>query len=226
MFGLLAGLAVRAVSSRLGGGGSGGGILGGLLNRSNNNSGGQSPAGGGQSAASPKDAPMAPAPQDQPGQTKPETQVAQPQQQPFQPAPVQQAAKEIEQPVAQEKAEKANPLKGLLDEAPAAPNPVKKPDAPVAPPQDVTNKTETLTPVARPTDEVVGQTPVLEPADGLPNRLMDAASNRQPFDYQDANPSRTPDLPNQSYTADQGYRYVGQTVVGGAMPARRYRTGV
>lgn len=219
MFGLLGGLVARAVAPRI----ASAGVLGGLLNRNRGGMGGVQQ--GGQSPASSKDAPMEAAPQEQAGQTKAETQVAQPQQQPFKPVAAAQASEQIEQPAAQEKAEKSNPLTGLLDEAPAAPEPQKKGDQPVAPPQDVTNKAEEMTPVARPSSEVVGQTPLLQPTQLLPNRLMDAGSNRQPFDYQDANPSRTPDLPNQSYTADQGYRYVGQTTVGGAMPGRRYRMG-
>lgn len=168
---------------------------------------------------------MEAAPQDQAGQTKAETQVAQPAQQPFKPVAAVQASEQITQPATQEKAEKSNPLAGLVDEAPAAPEPKKRADEPVAAPQDVTNKTDVMTPVARPSSEVVGQTPMLEPTELLPNRLMDSGTNRQPFDYQDANPSRSPDLPNQSYTADQGYRYQGQTTVGGAMPSRRYRMG-
>jgi hypothetical protein len=57
----------------------------------------------------------------------------------------------------------------------------------------------------------------------LRNQLLDSGSNKQPFPYQDGNPSRKPNLPNQSFSADQGFRYSGPSGVEGALPPRRYR---
>ena len=169
------------------------------------------------------DAPMQAEAQEQSGQTKAQEQEAQPAQQPYAQPLVENAADKIEQPAMQEQAEKASPLAGLADDAPAAPAPIKKPDEPVAQPQQVVNKTPTMTAVARPVEEQAGQTPQMRMTDVLQNQLMDSGTNRQMAEYQDGNPSQAVDLGKQEYTADQGYRFVGPTTVGSAMPARQYR---
>jgi hypothetical protein len=224
MLGLLGGL--LSGGARLAAGGAagramGGSALGGLLNRARS-----APMQSASSAPAPvanKDAPMQAEAQEQSGQSKAPEQATQPAQQPYQQPLVANTADKIEQPAMQEKAEKASPLAGLADDAPAAPEPMKKPDEPVAQPQQVVNKTPTMTPVARPVQEQVGQTPQMRMTDVLQNQLMDSGTNRQVAEYQDGNPSQPVDLGKQEYTADQGYRYVGPTTVGGAMPSRMYR---
>lgn len=203
---------------------AGGGVLGGLLSRNRAGAGGMQPRQ--QAPAESKDAPMQQEAPEQSGQTKPQEQQAAPPQQPATQAPVEQQAAQIEMPQMQQQAAKQSPLRGLADDAPAAPNPVKRADEPVPEPPQIVNRTQTMTPTARPADEQLGQTPMLLAQDGVQNQLMDSGSNRQIFQFQEGNPSRQPQLGKQAYTADQGYRYVGPTTVEGAIPARQYRARV
>jgi len=196
----------------------GGGVLGGMLG--NRQRGGGSQPRNTQPEPS-KDAPMAKEPEEQAGQTQAEEQPQKPQQPPTQQPPAQQMAQQIEQAQPQKPPQ---PLDGLLDPAPGAPEPQDTPgDNQPPPPQTVVNQAEEQTPVARPADEQFGEIPVAPLPDTLRNQLLDSGTNEQPFDFQDGNPSRQPSLPNQSYSADQGYRFVGPSGVDGALPPRRYR---
>ena len=163
---------------------------------------------------------MSPAAEEQGGQQKPDEQP----QKPVQPQAQQPVANEMATEIKEAQPPKPEePLKGLLDDAPAAPSPQDKPaDNAPPPPQTVVNKTDMATPVARPTDEQFGEIPVAPQPDTIRNQLLDSGTNTQPFDYQDANPSRQPSLSGQTKSADQGYRYVGPSGVDGALPARRY----
>jgi hypothetical protein len=164
---------------------------------------------------------MSAAPEEQGGQQQAEQQPTKP----VQPQAQEPVATEMAADI-KEAAPKPpeQPLEGLLDEAPAAPAPQDKAsDNQPPPPQTVVNKTDTATPVARPVEEQFGEIPVAPQPDTLRNQLLDSGTNTQPFDYQDANPSRQPSLSGQTKSADQGYRYVGPTGVDGALPARRYR---
>ncbi len=215
MFGLLGGLLGGGLARGIGRG-RGGGALGGLLNRGKG--GGQQDRP--QQAEPSKDAPMSQAPEEQGGQQQAEQQP----QKPMQPQAQQPVANEMAADIKEAQPQKPEPpLQGLLDEAPAAPAPQDRPsDSQPAPPQTVVNKTDMATPVARPTDEQFGEIPVAPQPDTLRNQLLDSGTNTQPFDYQDANPSRQPSLSGQTKSADQGYRYVGPSGVDGALPARRY----
>lgn len=165
-------------------------------------------------------APMAPEAEEAPRQEAAPQQAQQPEpaRQPPQPVPVQQATAEVQQPVAQQQAQQQSPIKGLLDEAPAAP-PVEssgtdsQPEAP-----SVVNRTAVPTPVARPANEQVGQVPSLFRSDGVLNQLLNSGSNKQPFSYQEGLPARTPSIEDRQFT------FQGPTSVAGALPSRRYRT--
>lgn len=213
MFGLLGGLLGGGIRRGLGGGGA----LSGLLNRR----GGGAPQQR-QSAPEPsKDAPMSQAPEEQGGQQQAEQQP----QKPVQPQAQQTVANEMATEIKESQPQKPEtPLKGLLDEAPAAPQPQERQASnEPPPPQTVVNKTDMATPVARPADEMFGEVPAAPKLDTLRNQLLDSGTNTQPFDYQDGNPSRQPSLSGQTMSADQGYRYVGPSGVEGALPPRRYR---
>ena len=224
MFGLLGGLlggAMRGAIARP----RGGGALSGLLSRQRGGGGG----GGQPRNTEPMQSKAAPAPQEQQeqsGQDKPQEQQPEPQQQPPEKAAVETQSSQIEMPKAQQQAAQQSPLKGLADDPVAAPTPVKRADEPIPEPAQIVNKTAMPTPVARPMDEQLGATPTMLSQDGVQNQLMDSGSNRQIFEFQEANPARQPDLPNQSYSADQGYRFQGPTTVEGAIPARKYRSRV
>jgi len=217
VFGLLGGLLGGGIARGLGRGrGGGGGVLGGLLQRGKG--GGQQDRP--QQAEPSKDAPMTAAPEEQSGQQQAEQQPQKPVQPPAQQPVATEMATEIKE--AQPK-QPETPLTGLLDDAPGAPAPQDKPsDNQPPPPQTVVNKTDTPTPVARPVEEQFGEIPVAPQPDTIRNQLLDSGTNKQPFDYQDANPSRQPSLSGQTKSADQGYRYVGPSGVDGALPARRY----
>lgn len=217
MLGLLGGLLGGGIARGRGRGG-GGGALGGLLQRGK--SGGQQQDAPPQAEPS-KDAPMAQAPEEQGGQQQAEQQP----QQAVQPQAQQPMADQMATDIQEAQPKKPEPpLQGLLDDAPAAPSPQDKPaDNMPPPPQTVVNQTDMATPVARPVDEQFGAIPVSPQPDTLRNQLLDSGTNTQPFDYQDANPSRQPSLSGQTKSADQGYRYVGPSGVDGALPARRYR---
>lgn len=225
MFGILGGLLGGGLRGAMMRPRAGGGVLGGLLsNRQRGGGMGMQPRQ--QAPAESKDAPMAPEPQEQSGQTKPQEQQAAPQQQPAVQAPVEQQSAQIDMPQMQDQAAKQSPLKGLADDVPATPSPTKRADEPIPEPAQIVNRTATPTATARPADEQLGQTPTLLAQDGVQNQLMDSGSNRQVFEFQEGNPSRQPQLGKQAYTADQGYRYTGPTTIAGAIPARQYRARV
>ena len=215
--GLLGGLGGGLMRGGVGRSLGGGGALRGLLNNRQ-----QKQGSGGPSQPQPqasKDAPMDPAPEEQGGQQKPEEQPQQQQTQPQQTPATNTMADEIAE--AQPK-QPETPLQGLLDDAPAAPEPPKTPDEP-PPPQTVVNATETATPVARPVDEQFGRVPEIEPAEILRNQLMDSGSNKQPFDFQEGLPSRKPNVEGTMGNVSQGFQYTGPQGVDGALPPRRYR---
>jgi hypothetical protein len=223
MFGLLGGLLGGAMRGGMMRPRGGGGALGGLLG----NRGGKSGGGGMQRSQAPepsKDAPMQAEPQEQSGQTKPQEQQPQAPQQPPTQAPVEMQSSQIELPKTQQQATQKSPLSGLADDPAAAPTPAKRAGEPVPEPAQIVNKTATPTPTARPMDEQLGAVPVMQAQDGVQNQLMDSGSNRQLFEFQEGNPSRQPNLPNQSYSADQGFRFVGPTTV--ELPSRQYRSRV
>ena len=200
--------------------------MGGLLSRGKNGGGS---GGGGQRNTEPmqsKAAPMPSNPQEESGQIKAQEQQPEPQQQPPTQAPVETQSSQIVLPKVQQQAAQQSPLKGLADDPVAAATPTKQVGDPIPEPAKIVNNTATPTPTARPMDEQLGATPVILAQDGVQNQLMDSGSNRQLFPFQEANPSRQPDLPNQSYSADQGYRYEGPTTVDGALPSRKYRSRV
>jgi len=217
MFGLLGGLlGGRALGGALGGGG---GLGGALRNRMMQKRGSI----GSSLSSSPsanRSQPAEPEAQEQPEQTSPQQQQPEPEQQPAQQPTLANTASEIEQPKAQEQAEKVSPIKGLLDEAPLS-KPVEKGgtgEEPAAP--SIVNNTETMTPVARQAGEEAGRVPTMFQTDGVLNQLMDSAGNRQPFEFQEGMPSRTPAI------EDRSFQFQGPTSVGGALPARRYRQRV
>lgn len=224
MFGLLlGGLLGGAARGGIARAAGGGGALSGLLNRRGSGQGGQPRQ---QAPEASKDAPMQAQPQQQSGQTKPQEQQPQAPQQPPAQALVEMQSTQIEMPKVQEQAAKTSPLAGLADDPAAAPAPTKRADEPVPMPAQIVNKTPTPTATARPMDEQLGSAPRMLAQDGVQNQLMDSGSNRQIFQQQEGNPSRQPNLPKQSYSADQGYRYVGPTTVEGALPSRQYRSRV
>ena len=202
------------------GGGFGGGIGGGIRGMMQRRSSGGGGSSFSSAPATNKTQVNEPEPQEQAQQTEPQQAQPEPDKQPPQPQFAKQAAEDISKPVAQQKTETASPISGLLDEAP-----VSKPvdasgtqEEPVAP--SVVNNAETMTPVSRPADEQAGQVPTLFQSDGILNQLMDSGSNRQPVEFQEGMPSRTPSI------EDRSFQFQGPGSVSGALPARRYRARV
>lgn len=222
MFGILGGILGGGLKRGLGGGrrGGGGGLLGGLLGQDGGGGGG----GGGMktySASAPKSNMDTPEPQEQAQQTKAEVQQAAPEQQPREEAMVQDTTQEVKQAQPQmQKQETA--LSGLLDEAkPSAPEQEPSKDSPPEP-ESIVNNTETKTPVAKQQDEQFGETPMLERTDLLANRLFDAGTNRQPFEYQEGMPAKQYQTDSE-WTPAMGMQYQQPTTVAGSVPSRRYR---
>ena len=198
----------------LGGRNKGGGLLGGLLENRNQQQGGMQKGGG-----------EADAPQGESGgEQGPEKQALD--QGPGDPGSTQQSTKvqPVPQPTAtkvgegitenQQPAKQPTPItEGLLDPAPAAPQP--KQEQTTAGKDAVTNvvnQTDEKTPVAQQAvGEEFGQTPV-----GKATQMADQIGKKPPkklprvkAPYLEANPSKKPDMPNQEYTSDQGYSYQG-----------------
>lgn len=206
--------------------GGGGGLLGGLL-------GGKGGGGGGGTGPSPgpSRAPTTSAveqePQEQARQTQAEQQPVRQEQQPPEKTMIQNTAQEVQesqQPVQQQQAEKASPIKGLLDDTkPAADMAEPRKDEPIEPP-DVVNKTEDQTPIAKDQEDTLGSVPQVEAPDGVQNQMFNAATNEQPFEYQSGLPDRdiSGTLGDSEFTAPQGYSYKQTTTVQGGLPARRY----
>lgn len=202
----------------LGGLGGGGGLRS-MLGRKGGGGGG----GGGFTSAPAVDRsqPMAPEAEEQPQQTSPQKRQPEPEKQPDEPQAAEQVATKIAEPVVQKQAEQESPIKGLLD-APPASQPADSSgtaeQTPAAP--SVVNNSEEMTPVTRPADEIAGSTPTLFKTDGVLNQLMDSGGNRQPTEFQEGMPARTPSI------EDRSYQFKGPTSVAGALPARRYRSRV
>ena len=219
--GILGGVLGGGLKRGLGGGRrGGGGLLGGLLG--NDSGGGKQGSGmktyNAQAPKSPDDTPEA---QEQPQQTKAEVQQAAPEQQPRQEAMVQDTTKDVQQ--AQPKMQKQETaLTGLLDEAKPTATPAEPTKDNPPEPMQIVNRTEEKTPVAPQQDGQVGETPSLERTDLLSNRLFDAGTNRQPFEFQEGMPAKQYETDSE-WTPAMGMQYKQPTTVAGSIPARRYR---
>lgn len=195
--------------------GGGGGLRSMLGNRGGGGGGGFSRA-----PAVDRSQPQEAEPQEQPQQVAPQKRQPEPEKQPDQPLAAEQVGTKIAEPVVQQQAEQQSPIKGLLDDAPASKEADSSgtADTPVAP--SVVNNSEEMTPVTRPADEIAGSTPTLFKTDGVLNQLMDSGGNRQPMDFQEGMPARTPSI------EDRSFQFKGPSSVDGALPARRYRARV
>lgn len=214
MFGLLAGLIGGAMMRGMAARRPMGGALSGLLGR--RGSGGASPMGRNQTA-------QAPAPSQSPMQTA--SAAPQQEKQPQPEAPPPEAAAPQSQPLVNsaptEMSTKPQALSGLLeDPKPIAAAPPPSPDRPI-PTQSIVNTTDSPTPTARPITEQFGSVPSPEPSE-MVDRITDNPP-RLTVELPDANPSKTPDLGKQSYTADQGYRYPAPASVGSMSMPFRYK---
>lgn len=202
----------------LGGALRGGGLGGALRGMAGGRRGGGGSSGSTTPYPSPvnRDAPAAPEPEAQPQQQADVRTQPEPPQQPAQQPPTEQVAAEVAKPAVQQQAQNQSPIKGLLDEAPASkavPTGGTQ-DEPIAP--SIVNRTETMTPVSRPSDEQVGYVPSTFKTDGVLNQLLESGNNRQPVEFQEGLPSRTPNIEGASFS------YKGPSSVAGAIPARRY----
>lgn len=108
-----------------------------------------------------------------------------------------------------------SPTDGLLDDAPAAPKPsddVTTAGSDAVP--QVANQTDAKTPVA---ETVAGQE-LGDAPQAKPTEMADQIGKKPPkklprvrMPFQSGNPSKQPDMPNQEYTADQGYAFQGSS---------------
>ena len=223
--GLLGGL-LGGLGGGLMRGGGGGGLLGGLLGgKGGGGSGGTGPSPGPSRA--PTTSAVEQEPQEQARQTKAQQQPVRQDQQPPERTMAQTMSDDVakqQQTKQQAQAEKASPIKGLLDDTkPAADSPEPQKDETLEAP-DVVNKTDDETPIAKPQAETVGEVPQVAAPDGVENQLFNAGTNEQPFEYQSGLPDRdiSGTLSDSEFTAPQGYSYKQTTTVQGGLPARRY----
>lgn len=196
------------------------GALGGLLGNRGGGGQSQTPSVTPQASKAVQDAPPPDA-----QQTEPEKPQPLPNAQPDQPPPVTKTLlDDVDAPVQQQKAEQANPLQNLLDEEGT------KPAADPAPPQagepleapDFTNKTETDMPTATQKEDKVGTVPQTERTEVLPNRIMDAGTNEQDFQYQEGMAAKQVDT-GDAENPTLGYQYKQGTTVAGGLPRAKYR---
>lgn len=201
------------------GGAMGGGMLKGMMNRGGGGGPSQAPSNTPQASKSVADPvqPQAPAQE----QTAPEVQNPEPVQEPAQPKVTDSLLSDIEQPAQVEAAKKATVTDNLLDPVDpiADPKPTQKGEEIEAP--DVVNKTDTDTPVAQQQSEILGKTPMLEKTDALPNRVFDAGTNEQNFQFQEGMPARQVDT-GDSENPSMGYQYKQGSTVAGGLPRQRY----
>lgn len=192
--------------------------------------GGMGKKGGGAPSQAPSQTPQAPkAVQDAAPpaavQEAPEQPQSMPNVQPDQPPPItQNLLDDVDVPVQQQKIEQANPLQNLLDDEgtkPGADPAPPKAGEPLEPP-DFTNKTETDMPTATQKEDKLGTVPQTERTEILPNRIMDAGTNDQPFQYQEGMAARQVDT-GDSENPTMGYQYKQGTTVAGGLPKSKYR---
>ena len=115
-------------------------------------------------------------------------------------------------------------LNNLLDEEGTKPSTDPAPPQagePLQPP-DFTNKTDTDMPVATQKEDKLGTVPQTERTEILPNRIMDAGTNDQPFDYQEGMAARQVDT-GDAENPTMGYQYKQGTTVAGGLPRAKYR---
>jgi len=108
-----------------------------------------------------------------------------------------------------------SPTDGLLDDAPPAPKPsedVTTAGSDAVP--QVVNQTDEKTPVA----ETVAGEELGDAPQAKPTEMADQIGKKPPkklprvrVPFQSGNPSKQPDMPNQEYTADQGYAFQGSS---------------
>jgi hypothetical protein len=202
-------------------GAAGGGALGGLLG--NRGSGGQSqtPSVTPQASKAVQDAPPPDA-----QQTAPEKAQPLPTQQPKQNAPIaSQVLDNVDTPAGVVDSQKKNvDLNNLLDEEgtkPAADTPPPQAGEPIQPP-DFTNKTDTDMPTAKQDEDTLGTVPQMERTEVLPNRIMDAGTNEQDFQYQEGMAAKQVDT-GDAENPTLGYQYKQGTTVAGGLPRAKYR---
>ena len=198
------------------------GLLGGLMGGMGKKGGGapsQAPSATPQASKSVADPVQPQAPEQQ--QTSAEVQNQEPVQEPAQPKVTEGLLSDVEQPKQVEAAAKVNVTDGLLDSV----DPIKDPAPTVKgeeiEPPDVINKTDTDTPVAQQQSEMLGKTPMLEKTDTLANRVFDAGTNEQNFQYQEGMQARTVDT-GDSENPSMGYQYKQGSTVAGGLPRQRY----
>jgi hypothetical protein len=198
----------------------GGGALKGLMG--NQGSGqSQTPSVTPQAPKAVQDAPPPTAVQEAPEKAQPL-----PTQQPKQDAPItSQVLDNVETPAGVLDTQKKNvDLNNLLDEEgtkPAADTPPPQAGEPLQPP-DFTNKTDTDMPTAKQDEDTLGTVPQTERTEILPNRIMDAGTNDQPFDYQEGMAARQVDT-GDAENPTMGYQYKQGTTVAGGLPRAKYR---
>jgi hypothetical protein len=196
-----------------------GGLMGGMMKGGGGGKPSQAPSATPQASKAVADPVQPQAPEQE--QTKAETQSAEPVQEAAQPKVTEGLLSDVDQPAQVAAAEKVNVTDGLLDPVDpiADPKPTQKGEPIEAP--DVVNKTDTDTPVAQQQSEMLGKTPMLEKTDTLANRVFDAGTNEQNFQYQEGMQARQVDT-GDAENPSMGYQYKQGSTVAGGLPRQRY----
>ena len=199
----------------------GGGILKGLMGNKCRGGQPQTPSMTPQAPKAVQDAPPPTSVQEAPEKAQPL-----PTNQPDQVAPItSQVLDNVDTPAGVLDTQKKNvDLNNLLDEEGTKPSTDPAPPQagePLQPP-DFTNKTDTDMPVATQKEDKLGTVPQTERTEILPNRIMDAGTNDQPFDYQEGMAARQVDT-GDAENPTMGYQYKQGTTVAGGLPRAKYR---
>jgi hypothetical protein len=116
-----------------------------------------------------------------------------------------------------------SPIHGLLDQPSPQPTPEQATEDQIQRPPNVENHGFALSPVAPQQEQQTGFIPHALQTDSLPNRLFDAGSNREVFEFQPGMQPKEVDLGSQS-TPPMGYQYSQPTTVSGSAGSPRYRS--
>lgn len=213
MIGLLGGLLGRAASSAFSRRPMGGGPLSGLLANRGRMMARRGGFMSGPGGASPAQAPAPQQAQRQGQPQQPQPQAATGQQQQIQPAGLdgtQPTTLDLIAPDGTRPDSQAAVTAGLLEDAPAfGARPDPGPEE-VAPPQQVANQTEAMTPVAPQEDQQFGAIPALL-APGLEGVIGEEPPRRE-FAMEDPNPTKPVDTKSQARYGQAGPQYGFQTM--------------
>ena len=116
-----------------------------------------------------------------------------------------------------------SPIHGLLDQPSPQPEPAQASQDQIQRPPNVENHGLAMSPVAPQQEQQTGFIPHTLQTDSLPNRLFDAGSNREIFEFQAGMEPKQVDASSQS-TPPMGFQYSQPTTVSGSVGSPRYRS--